>query len=137
MQNHCIIFLSENIHLRLGTRLTKLCMSRIQFIIIYKVKLKFRGIHRMPYDINKTPVGFAFVLLGQQIGGFSACMCSTLTIAVLVTLNFYVIAGISDLHGSINRLDQLLIRDGPCKMKVKTIDDHLIETLKFHRWIIR
>lgn len=91
----------------------------------------------MPYDIDKTPLGFALVLVGQQIGGVSACMCATLIISVHVTLNFYVIAGISDLQMSLNKLDDLVIQDAPTNAKTAIVYCHLIETLKFHQWIIR
>lgn len=91
----------------------------------------------MPYDINKTPLGFVFVLAGQQVGEFSACMSATLSITVHVTLIFYVVAAISDLQMSMRKLNELLTRDGLNNSNEATIYCQLIETLGFHRWIIR
>lgn len=87
----------------------------------------------MPYDIDKTPLGFFPVLFCQQIGAFSGCMCSTLTVSVLVSPNLYVIAGISELQTLLNDLDEFLSQN---EVKDKTINCHLTEILKLHRWII-
>lgn len=94
-------------------------------------------IRRMPYEINKTPLGFAFVLFGQQIGGLSACMCASLIINLIISLNLYVVAGINDLHSASNNLDVILIQAATRKIKVKIIHCHLIELLSFHWWIIQ
>lgn len=91
----------------------------------------------MPYDIVNTPLGFAFVLAGQQIGGFSGCMSVTLSITVHVTLNFYVMAAISDLQLSFRGLDEFMNFNVPSSVKKATIYCRLIEILRLHRWIIR
>lgn len=62
-------------------------------------------------------------------------MCSTLTVAVLASPNFYVTAGISDLQASLDHLDKFLTQSD-VEGESKTIHAHLTEILSFHRWII-
>lgn len=91
----------------------------------------------MPYAIDKMPFGFPFVLFGQQIGAFSASMCSTLNICVHLTLNLYIIAAINDMQVSLSRLDELLIGDRTNNAQLTLIYAHLTDILKFHCWIIQ
>lgn len=89
----------------------------------------------MPFDMDKTRFGFPFILFGQQIGAFSASMCSTLTIMMQISLNFYVMASIDDMHASVNRLDDLLLHGG--EKNVELAHRKLVEILNIHWWIIQ
>lgn len=89
----------------------------------------------MPFDMDKTRLGFPLVLLGQQIGAFSASMCSTLTIMMQISLNFYIMTSIDDMHASVNRLDDLLLHGA--EENAKLAHRKLTEILNIHWWIIQ
>lgn len=91
----------------------------------------------MPYGIDKTPFGFPFVLLGQQIGALSGTLCVAMTITMHISLNFYVIASVNDMRVCLNELDELLIHRKNRNHELATIYKNLTEILKLHCWIIQ
>lgn len=91
----------------------------------------------MPYGIDKTPFGFPFVLLGQQMGALSGTLCVSMTINMHISLNFYVIASINDMRVCLNELNELLIHRMTRKVELATIYKSLTEILKLHYWIIQ
>lgn len=91
----------------------------------------------MPYAINETPLGFAFVLVGQQLGLLTTCICSAMTLNMHVSLNFYIVTVLDDLGAYIDTLDRFAVNRDTSKSNEKRIQIYFIDVLKFHYWIIQ
>lgn len=94
-------------------------------------------IRRVPYDASESSIGFAFVLIGQQVGLLTTAVVSAMTLNTHVSLNFYIVTILGDLSTSITKINEYVVNRAASQANKMKISKYVVEMLRFHYWIIQ
>lgn len=94
-------------------------------------------IRRLPHDASESPIGFAFVLIGQQVGLLTTAVVSAMTLNTHVSLNFYIVSVLDDLSTSITRINEFVVNRAASQANKMKISKYFEDILGLHYWIIQ
>lgn len=86
----------------------------------------------MPYHVHETPLGFAFTLIGQEIGAYYGTICCCLMMMTFCSFMHYIVAFMDDVCQSFARTDLYIINyENLAKFHTK-----ITHSILFYYWTI-